>query len=174
MDCVAVSSLLGIVEQLQLLFLQKPPLNNPCFILPDDAQIILSTLKEKLHFLQAYLGKPKPIITSDPDREAVISLYEEIRDVAMEAEDEIESKLGEVYLAANQLQGEGVACEDLHRSLQQVAKDFESVEVRIRDLLHNVSSNYDLENTLIGIEGNYELPFAACQSLMVSHKGIMG
>ncbi|XP_031102328.1 putative late blight resistance protein homolog R1A-4 [Ipomoea triloba] len=181
MGYVVVSSLLGTVNHLKLLLLQKqPPHNNPCFTtLPDDAQIILSILKEKLHFLQAYLDKPKPKITTDPDRVAVKRLDEEIRAVAMKAEDEIESKLGEIY----QVQGEGVAvkaCEDLHRSLQQVVKDFECVEVQIRDLpmrhtasiddassspssstppclqLHNVSSNYDLENTMFGIEGGDE------------------
>ncbi|XP_019175654.1 PREDICTED: putative disease resistance RPP13-like protein 3 [Ipomoea nil] len=181
MDCIVVSSLLGIVDQLQLLLLHNK--NNPCLILPeiDDAQFILSSLKDKLHFLQAYLHKPKPIITSDPDRdEAVKRLDEEIRDVAMKAEYEIESKLGEVYLAANQ-QGDGecavaveaAACEDLHRSLQQVVKDIESVEVRIRDLQTSSSSSsstppclqlqnvrdgveVDLENTIVGVEGDVE------------------
>nr|GLL38169.1 putative late blight resistance protein homolog R1B-23 [Ipomoea trifida] len=88
--------------------------------------------KEKLHFLQAYLHKPKAaMITSDnPDHdEAVKRVDKEIRDVAMKAEDEIESKLGEIYQV--QGEGEGVAvkeaCEDLHRSLQQVVKDFEHV-----------------------------------------------
>nr|GMD47699.1 putative late blight resistance protein homolog R1B-17 [Ipomoea batatas] len=67
------------------------------------------------------------MITSDPDRdEAVKRVDEEIRDVAMKAEDEIESKVGEVYLAANQ-QVKAAACEDLHRSLQKVVKDFEHV-----------------------------------------------
>ncbi|XP_019175651.1 PREDICTED: putative late blight resistance protein homolog R1B-17 [Ipomoea nil] len=178
MDYVVVSSLLGIVDQLQLLLLHK----NPCFILPDDAQIILSTLKDKLHFLHTYLDEPRPINIFDPDLdEAVKRLFKEIRDVAMKAEDEIESKVGEVYLAANQQQGEAAACEDLYRSLQQVVKDFECVEVRIRDLqtrhtasIHHASSstppclqlendrdgvsssNYDLENTLTGMEGDVE------------------
>nr|GMD41365.1 putative late blight resistance protein homolog R1B-14 [Ipomoea batatas] len=152
MDCVVVSSLLGIVDQLQLLLLQKPPLNNPCFILPDDAQIILSALKEKLHFLQAYLHKPKPIITSDPNLdEAVKRVDEEIRDVAMKAEDEIESKVGEIY------QVQVKACEDLHRSLEKLVKDFECVELEnVRDGVSSSSSNYDLENTIIGIEGDVE------------------
>nr|GLL38168.1 putative late blight resistance protein homolog R1A-3 [Ipomoea trifida] len=153
MDYVFVSSLLGIVDQLQvqlLLLLQKPPHNNNN--LPDDAQIILSTLKDKLHFLQAYLDKPKPKFTFDPDREAVKRVDEEIRDVAMKAEDEIESKLGEIY----QLQGEGVAvkaCEDLHRILEKLVKDFECVELEnVRDGVSSSSSNYDLENTMIGME----------------------
>ncbi|XP_019175692.1 PREDICTED: putative disease resistance RPP13-like protein 3 isoform X4 [Ipomoea nil] len=185
MDCVVVSSLLGIVDQLQLLLLHNK--NNPCLILPeidlDDAQIILSTLKDKLHFLHAYLHKPNPIPISSnyPDLQAVERLNEEIRDVAKKAEDEIESKLGDVY----QLQGEGecavavdaAAFEDLHRSLQQVVKDFESVEVQIRDLLmssgtasiDDASSSFssstppclqlenvgdDFENTTIGVEGD--------------------
>ncbi|XP_031102362.1 putative late blight resistance protein homolog R1A-3 [Ipomoea triloba] len=184
MDCAVVTSLLGIVEQL---LLQKPPHNNNNN-LPDDAQIILSTLKDKLHFLQVYLDKPKPKITSEAlkrldeeirgvaikaedeiesDRdEAVKSLDEEIRDAAMKAEDEIESKLGEFY----QVQGEGEgiavkACEDLHRSLQQVVKDFECVEVRIRDHLQqqqitlhtsSSSSKYDLEYITVGAERDIE------------------
>nr|GMD44310.1 putative late blight resistance protein homolog R1B-14 [Ipomoea batatas] len=90
MGYVVVSSLLGTVDHL----LQKPPHNNN---LPDDAQIILSILKEKLHFLQAYLDKPKPKITTDPDRVAVKRADEGIRAVAIKAEDEIESKLGEIY-----------------------------------------------------------------------------
>nr|GMC83491.1 putative late blight resistance protein homolog R1B-14 [Ipomoea batatas] len=94
MGYVVVSCLLGTVDHLQLLLLQKPPHNNT---LPDDAQIILCTLKDKLHFLQAYLDKPKPKITTDPDRVAVKRVDEEIRDVAIKAEDEIESKLGEIY-----------------------------------------------------------------------------
>ncbi|XP_031102047.1 putative late blight resistance protein homolog R1A-4 [Ipomoea triloba] len=157
MACVVVNSLLGIVDQLQLL-LQKPPLNNPLLILPDDAQMILSALKDKLHFLQAYLD--------NPDRDEAVD--KEIRDVAMKAEDEIESKLGEVYLAANQGEGEGVAikaCEDLHRSLQQVVKDFESVEVRIRDNLQQItlhttssssSSSSSSENITVGVEDDVE------------------
>ncbi|XP_031103827.1 putative late blight resistance protein homolog R1B-17 isoform X2 [Ipomoea triloba] len=167
MACVVVNSLLGIVEQLQLLLLQKPPHNNPCFTLPDDAQIILSTLKEKLHFLQAYLDKPKTIITSDP--EAVKRVDKEIRDVAIKAEDEMESKLGEIYQV--QGEGEGVAvkaCEDLHRSLQQVVKDIECVEVLIRDHLQqqitlhtsfsssSSSSKYDSENITVGVEDDVE------------------
>ncbi|XP_019175690.1 PREDICTED: putative disease resistance RPP13-like protein 3 isoform X2 [Ipomoea nil] len=177
MDCVVVSSLLGIVDQLQLLLLHNK--NNPCLILPeidlDDAQIILSTLKDKLHFLHAYLHKPNPIPISSnyPDLQAVERLNEEIRDVAKKAEDEIESKLGDVYLAANQ-QVMAAAYEDLHRCLQKVVKDFECIEVRIRDLQtrHTASiqryvrdgvsssSKYDLEhdfeNTTIGIEGDVE------------------
>nr|GMD44311.1 putative late blight resistance protein homolog R1A-3 [Ipomoea batatas] len=110
---------------------------------------MVSTLKDKLHFLHAYLHKSNPYLD-----EAVKRVDEEIRDVAIKAEDEIESKLGEIY----QLQGEGEgvavkACEDLHRSLQQVVKDFESVELQnVRDGVS--SSNYDLENTILGIEGS--------------------
>ncbi|XP_019175717.1 PREDICTED: putative late blight resistance protein homolog R1A-10 isoform X2 [Ipomoea nil] len=196
MNCVVVSSLLGIVDQLY---------KNPCLILPeiDDAQIIISTLKDKLHSLQAYLDKPRPIIASVPDRDkAVKRLDEEIRDVAMKAEDEIESKVGEVYLAAKQQQGEAAACEDLHRSLQKVVKDFESVEVRIRDLqtrhtasIHDVSSsssssstppclqleNHEFENTMIGMEGDVEKikgmliqTSSSTQLQVVSIQGLIG
>nr|GMD41055.1 putative late blight resistance protein homolog R1B-14 [Ipomoea batatas] len=100
---------------------------------------------DKLLSLQAYLQLPKPI-TSDP--EAVKRLDKEIRDVAVKAEDEIESKLSDVYLAVHQtLQLKAkdeiksklsdvylAADEDLHQILQRVVKDFESIEVRILDL----------------------------------------
>nr|GMD44286.1 putative late blight resistance protein homolog R1B-14 [Ipomoea batatas] len=126
MEFGVVTSLLGIVEQ-QLI---RHP--HRCLILlPDDTQIIIESLSDKLRFLQAYLQE------SDPEAQTV--LHHRIRDVAAEAEDKIESKLSDVYLAA--AKGEHAAssveaaCEDLHHTLQQVVRDIESVEVGVRDHL---------------------------------------
>nr|GMD46063.1 putative late blight resistance protein homolog R1B-14 [Ipomoea batatas] len=116
----------GIVEQQLILHPHR------CLILlPADTQIIIESLTHKLRFLQAFLQK------SDPEAQKV--LHQGIRDVAAEAEDKIESKLSDVYLAA--AKGEHAAssveaaCEDLHHTLQQVVRDIESVDVGIRDHL---------------------------------------
>nr|GMD48959.1 putative late blight resistance protein homolog R1B-14 [Ipomoea batatas] len=126
MEFGVVTSLLGIVEQ-QLI---RHP--HRCLItLPADTQIIIESLSHKLRFLLAYLQE------SDPEAQKVF--HEGIRDAAAEAEDKIESKLSDVYLAA--AKGEHAAssveaaCEDLHHTLQQVVRDIESVEVGVRDHL---------------------------------------
>nr|GMD41384.1 putative late blight resistance protein homolog R1B-14 [Ipomoea batatas] len=126
MDFAVVTSILGIVDQH---LLQQP---HPSLILPADTQIIPS-LRKKLCFLQSYLQESEP--KTEPEAQKL--LHEGIRDVAAEAEEKIESKLSDVYLAADKGDRTAVeaACEDLHHTLQQVGEDIESVEVRIRDYL---------------------------------------
>nr|GMD44283.1 putative late blight resistance protein homolog R1B-14 [Ipomoea batatas] len=121
MEFGVVTSLLGIVEQQLILHPHR------CLILlPADTQIIIESLTHKLRFLQAFLQK------SDPKAQKV--LHQGIRDVAAKAEDKIESKLSDVYLAAEGEHAASVeaACEDLHHTLQQVVRDIESVEVGVR------------------------------------------
>nr|GLL38154.1 putative late blight resistance protein homolog R1A-10 isoform X1 [Ipomoea trifida] len=142
MEFAVVTSLLEIVEQ-QLI--HQP---HPCLIpLPADTQIIIQSLSHKLHFLQNCLQG------SDPKVQKLLG-EGIIRDVAAEAEDKIESKLSDVYLAATEKLKSSVeaACEDLHHTLQQVVKDIECVEVRIRDHLQqqqitlHTSSSLDSDN----------------------------
>nr|GMD44287.1 putative late blight resistance protein homolog R1B-14 [Ipomoea batatas] len=105
MAYVVVTSLLGIVDH-QLL--KRHPT-----ILDDTAK----SLSEKLGFVQAILSAKKTI---NQELEA------KIRDVAVEAEAEIESHLGAVYLANRDSVAE--ASHGLHQILRKVLKEIESLE----------------------------------------------
>ncbi|XP_031103620.1 putative late blight resistance protein homolog R1B-14 [Ipomoea triloba] len=120
MAFVVVTSLLEIVEQ-QLII--QP---NPSLILYNKEMIVM--LSQKLRVLRAFLmGSGKKTNGSCGEE----MLEAEIRDAATEAEGEIESKLGQVYLAANRGEDVVVACQGLHQTLVQVVRDFEAIESRI-------------------------------------------
>ncbi|XP_019157668.1 PREDICTED: putative late blight resistance protein homolog R1B-14 [Ipomoea nil] len=108
MAFVAVTSLLGVVDQHFLQF--NPFLNN----ILDDSQIAVS-LFHKLRSLQTFLEESE-IQTADEALDA------KIRDVAVEAEAKIESKLREVYFASSN------GDRGLRNTLQSVAKEIESLE----------------------------------------------
>ncbi|XP_019175646.1 PREDICTED: disease resistance protein RGA2-like [Ipomoea nil] len=112
MAFVVVTSVLGIVDQ--HLSHPNPSLNN---ILDDDTHLVL-LLSEKLRFLQHFLE------TQTVNQ----SLDAEIRDVAAEAEAEIESKLREFYLAST---NQDEACHGLHQTLQKVVKNVEALHLQI-------------------------------------------
>ncbi|XP_019162466.1 PREDICTED: putative late blight resistance protein homolog R1B-14 isoform X1 [Ipomoea nil] len=128
MAFVVVTSLLEIVEQ-QLL---KP---NSCLIIDDREMIML--LSGKLRFLQAFLEE---FGTKTDDPQAKQILDAEIRDVVAEAEGKIESKLREVYLAANRGKCAVETCQGLHQTLQQVVKDVEAIELKTLVLKTNITS----------------------------------
>ncbi|XP_019162224.1 PREDICTED: disease resistance RPP13-like protein 4 [Ipomoea nil] len=150
---VVVSSLLELVEQ-QLL---QP---KPCLVL-DDTETIVS-LREKLHFLQAFLEESN-LKTEDP--EAKEKLETEIQDVATKAEGQIGSKLRLVYLAANANGGDQClveeACQRLYQTMQQVVKDIKSVEIRILMLKPNLFSSstndFNEENVMVGVSSPSDL-----------------
>ncbi|XP_019177609.1 PREDICTED: putative late blight resistance protein homolog R1B-17 [Ipomoea nil] len=108
MAFVVVTSLLGVVGQH---FLQRNPFFDNIL---DDSQITVS-LFHKLCSLQAFLEESE-IQTADEDLDA------KIRDVAVEAEAKIESKLREVYFASSN------GDRGLRNTLQSVAKQIESLE----------------------------------------------
>ncbi|XP_019153753.1 PREDICTED: putative late blight resistance protein homolog R1C-3 [Ipomoea nil] len=140
MAYVVVTSLLGIVDH-QLL--KRHP---PIF---DDTQIAKS-LSEKLGFVQAILSAKKTI---NQELEA------KIRDVAVEAEAEIESQLGAIYLANKDSVAE--ASDGLHQILRKVLKDIESLEIRIQNEKENNPGN-----KMIGCEDE----FGKIMSMVVDHQ----
>ncbi|XP_019153747.1 PREDICTED: putative late blight resistance protein homolog R1B-14 [Ipomoea nil] len=140
MAYVVVTSLLGIVDH-QLLKRHPPIL--------DDTQIAKS-LSEKLGFVQAILSAKKTI---NQELEA------KIRDIAVEAEAEIESQLGAVYLANEDSVAE--ASDGLHQILRKVLKDIDSLEVRIQNEKENNPGN-----KMIGCEDE----FGKIMSMVVGHR----
>ncbi|XP_019177647.1 PREDICTED: putative disease resistance RPP13-like protein 3 [Ipomoea nil] len=83
-------------------------------------------------------------------------LEAEIRDVAAEVEGEIESKLGQVYLAANRGDDVVVGCQGLHQTLLQVVSDFEAIESRILTQNANDASTNDFKEERFMVGGIYE------------------
>ncbi|XP_019157649.1 PREDICTED: putative late blight resistance protein homolog R1B-14 [Ipomoea nil] len=117
---VVVTSLLGVVDQ----HLLKP---NPVFNnVIDDPKIALLS-KKICSSLRYVLEKLWEIQTVDESQ-----LDAKIRDVAVEAEAKIESKLREVYLATSSKGDHEATSRGLRETLQYVVEDIESLEAQIK------------------------------------------
>ncbi|XP_019177629.1 PREDICTED: putative late blight resistance protein homolog R1A-3 [Ipomoea nil] len=121
MAFVVVTSLLEIVEKLL-----HP---NPSLVIYNRELVV--SLSKKLEFIQGFLEESG---LKANHSQAKKMLEAEILDVASEAEMKIESRLRQVYLAANKGEGECIvaANEGLHQTLEEVlVKDIDPVELRI-------------------------------------------
>ncbi|XP_031102873.1 putative late blight resistance protein homolog R1B-14 [Ipomoea triloba] len=141
MAFAVVTSLLEIVDQ------RLQP--NPSLILNDEE--IIESLSHKLRILQAFLEESGK---RSKDPRVKETLEANIRDVAVEAEGEIESKLRKIYLAANRKECVE-ACQGLHKTLKglrktlkQIVKDIEQVQTgewKVSTVSHVGSSPNDFE-----------------------------